>query len=77
MNDGNFYSPQEMRRALFLLEMQIDNIKTMVGIQQRQLIQIDQALQVIRSDVHTCASRHEENRSQAPSRMESEQSTAR
>lgn len=73
---GNFYSPQEIRRTLFMLEMQIDNIKTMVGMQQRQLIQIDQALQAIRVDVHACAARHEANHSQAKGRLESEQSAA-
>lgn len=73
----NFYSPQEIRRTLFMLEMQIENIKTMVGIQQRQLVQIDQALHAIRTDVHACAARHDaENHSQAPTGVEPERNTA-
>lgn len=73
----NFYSPQEIRRTLFMLEMQIENIKTMVGIQQRQLIQVDQALQAIRSDIQACAARHDaENYSKASPRLEPQRHTA-
>jgi len=59
-----------------MLEMQIDNIKTMIGIQQQQMVQLDQALQSIRKDVQNCAVRHEENHSTAKGGVESEQSAA-
>lgn len=61
LDQVNFYSPQEIRRSLFMLEMQIENLKTMVGIQQRQIVELDRRLA------------REENREASDSRVEPEQ----
>lgn len=54
-----------------MLEMQIENLKTMIGIQQQHFRQIEEALELVRNDVKMC--RHEKNHPQAEVGVESKQ----